>query len=136
MRIAVVDDHRDSAELLAAVLEQHGEYEVHVFFDGASALAALPALHADAAILDFELPDMSGQALARELHARPDCVALALIALSGSSDIAEGVESLDGDFRVELLKPVNIAALRRALEACRAPAPPRRRPRATGALSR
>ena len=72
LRILVVDDNADAAEMLQAVLEMSG-HAVAVAYDGTAALARAASFRPDAVFLDIGLPDRSGfevaQAL-RRIHAR------------------------------------------------------------------
>jgi CheY-like chemotaxis protein len=121
MRIAIVDDHRDSAELLALLLEARGEHEVRVFFDGATALLGLQGGDTDAAILDLNLPDMSGHELARQLRTLPACRRMRLLALTGSVTAGVREAARQAGFSAYLLKPVSIDTVLHALATDEAP---------------
>lgn len=83
-KVLVVDDNKDSAEALAALLGLHG-YECAVAYDGASALALAKEFGPTVGVIDLGLPDMSGFDVAISL--RKGCVSapLTLVALSGYS---------------------------------------------------
>jgi CheY-like chemotaxis protein len=66
-RILVVDDERDIIDLLTEVLGAHG-YTVDSAINAAEALALVRANIYDAAILDFNLPDMDGVMLHRQIR--------------------------------------------------------------------
>ncbi|HKQ61181.1 MAG TPA: response regulator [Candidatus Polarisedimenticolaceae bacterium] len=66
-RILVVDDEQDIVDLLRDVLGANG-YEVDSAGDAATALALVREHIFDAAILDFNLPDMDGVMLHRQLR--------------------------------------------------------------------
>lgn len=71
-RIFIVDDDLDATELAAAVLTAEGYEVVGTALDGAEAVLryrALPRVP-DLIIMDFQLPDRSGVALAEELRRR------------------------------------------------------------------
>ena len=69
-RIVLVDDDELYREVLAADLEDRG-YAVVAFADGAALLAAVQAgLAAEAVLIDWSLPQMSGLAVLRALRAR------------------------------------------------------------------
>src|SRR6185295_4924625 len=79
-RILVVDDNRDAADSLGAMLEAYG-YDVVTAYDGGGAIEALRTFSPGAAILDIGLPGMDGYALAGKIaqalgENRPRLVAL------------------------------------------------------------
>ena len=68
-RIVLVDDDDLYREVMAADLEDHG-YAVVGFADGAALLAAVQAgIEAEAALIDWSLPQMSGLDVLRALRA-------------------------------------------------------------------
>ena len=66
-RILVVDDETDIIELLEEILTGHG-YAVDSAVNAAGALDLVRANIYDAAILDFNLPDMNGVMLHRQIR--------------------------------------------------------------------
>lgn len=83
-KVLVVDDNKDSADALAALLELHG-YQCVVAYDGASALALTETFVPTVSVIDLGLPDMSGFDVAIALRKRPGLGTLTLVALSGYS---------------------------------------------------
>jgi DNA-binding response OmpR family regulator len=119
MRIVIVDDHRDSAELLGFILESRGGHDVALYFDGTSAIRHADEMRADIGILDLGLPDMSGQALASQLLAKPSCARMCLIALSGSTERRDREAARAAGFTAYLVKPLRTDELFRVLDECR-----------------
>jgi len=66
-RILVVDDEQDIIDLLTDLLSANG-YAVDSALDAAGALDLVRASIYDAAILDFNLPDMDGVMLHRQIR--------------------------------------------------------------------
>jgi CheY-like chemotaxis protein len=66
-RILVVDDDERFRALARALLEAWGHAVVGEAADGEQALAAARRLHPDTALVDVQLPDTTGFALARRL---------------------------------------------------------------------
>ena len=66
-RILVVDDEPEIVELLTDILTGHG-YEVDSAYRAKEALELVRASIYDAAILDFNLPDMDGVMLHRKIR--------------------------------------------------------------------
>jgi signal transduction histidine kinase/ActR/RegA family two-component response regulator len=107
-RVLIVDDNRDGADSLAAVLRLAGA-ETRVAYSGPDALAELPRFQPTVALLDIGMPDMDGYDLAGRLRvARPD---LPLIALTGWGQIEDRQRSREAGFRLHLTKPVDPEAL-------------------------
>ncbi|HEX5042642.1 MAG TPA: response regulator [Candidatus Polarisedimenticolaceae bacterium] len=67
LRILLVDDEKDIVEMLADVLSTHG-FEVDGAYSAGEALDRIRETIYDAAILDFNLPDMDGVMLHRQIR--------------------------------------------------------------------
>ena len=67
-RVLIVDDDARFRALARTLLETSGYLVVAEAADGARALAAIGRVSADAALIDVQLPDIDGLALARRLH--------------------------------------------------------------------
>ncbi|MBP5987748.1 MAG: response regulator transcription factor [Azonexus sp.] len=67
MIFAVVEDSRSQAEVLKALLKSEG-HQVEVFADGASCLEALKTRSFDFFVIDWNLPDMGGDAVLRQVR--------------------------------------------------------------------
>jgi len=115
LRILVVDDDEDLAHLLAKVLVSKN-YEVRTARDSESALRAAQEFVPEVALVDIGLPMMDGYELARELRKVLPLGSCRLIALTGYSEEGEKEKARDAGFEEHLLKPVNLATLRRAIE--------------------
>jgi CheY-like chemotaxis protein len=103
-RVLVVDDNRDAAHTLAALLETVG-YEARTAADAAQALRELESFDADVAILDIGLPSMSGYDLARTLRRDPRFGRLRLVALTGYGRDPDRERALRSGFDEHLVKP-------------------------------
>src|SRR5207245_543086 len=82
LKILLVEDHQDTAESLAAMLEGWG-HEVQVAFDGLAALRAVAAVAPDVVLSDLGLPSLDGYEFARRLRQQPGFGRVLLVALSG-----------------------------------------------------
>lgn len=107
----LVDDNRDASASLAEFLRMVG-YEVTVAEDGPESLSLVdtgPAF--DVALLDIDLPGMSGYELARLLRQRFAQHTLRLVALTGYG-LPPNREAPHGQgFDDYFVKPVDIDAL-------------------------
>lgn len=113
VRVLVVDDVQDAADMLACALELDG-YKVWTAHDGLQALAMVEQHQPHCILLDIDLPGLDGNEICKRVRERyvDDIV---LIAVSGW-DIADR-RVADGFARADhyLRKPVDLNDLRRML---------------------
>ncbi|HYJ33620.1 MAG TPA: ATP-binding protein [Candidatus Binatia bacterium] len=109
-RVLVVDDNRDAAASLAALLEELG-FAVRTAHDGEEAMVAAASFPPDAAIVDIGLPAMDGYTLATRLRRVRDGAPLLLIALTGYGQAADRAKSVLAGFDKHLVKPVGAEVL-------------------------
>ena len=109
-RVLIVDDNRDSAEMIAEALSALG-YATHVAFDAPGALHAVQEFGPDVALLDIGLPVMSGYELAHRLRDSPASAHVALIAVTGYGQPRDRLASGDAGFDAHLVKPVDLDQL-------------------------
>ena len=81
-RILVVDDERDIVEMLAEILSTYG-FEVDSASSAQAALQRIRETIYDAAILDFNLPDMDGVMLHRQIRQMDGELAAKTLFMSG-----------------------------------------------------
>ena len=79
LTVLIVDDHDGFRESARALLEAEGFAVVGDAADGAGALAAAARLCPDVVLLDVQLPDVDGFAVAEHLAAGPDPPRVVLI---------------------------------------------------------
>jgi DNA-binding NarL/FixJ family response regulator len=77
--VLIVDDHDGFRESAQAMLEAEGFTVVGGAADGAAALAAVRRLRPEVVLLDVQLPDVHGFAVAEQLAAAPDPPRVVLI---------------------------------------------------------
>ena len=111
-RILVVDDNRDSAESLAALLRLDG-HETATAFDGHEALTMAESLQPQVILLDIGLPGMNGYEVARRL--RDVGSPARLVALTGYGQPEDQERAQRAGFHQHLVKPVNPDALAQVL---------------------
>jgi signal transduction histidine kinase len=110
-RILVVDDNRDSAEMLAAMLNAWGQH-ARVAFDGMSALSAGRDFRPHIVLLDLGMPDMDGYETARRLRAESWGQEATLVAVTGWGQESDLQRTREAGFEHHLLKPVAPRRLR------------------------
>lgn len=84
-RVLLVDDDQDALEMLGFLLEKLGQ-EVLIVSDSSQALAAAEKFQPQIAILDLEMPKVSGFDLAKAIRLNPALRGIGLFALSGWND--------------------------------------------------
>ena len=114
-RLLIADDLVDSADSLA-MLMRHSGHEVETAYDGEEALRLIEARPPDAALLDIEMPKLSGYDVCRRIREQPWGRTMMLIAVTGWSDDATAARVAEAGFDHQLVKPVDPSALERLLE--------------------
>jgi CheY-like chemotaxis protein len=112
--ILVLDDNRDAADSLAALLRLLG-HEVRVAYDGNHTLALASIRPPRVVFLDLSMPRLDGYTLARELRQLPQMRAATLICLSGLTEEAVRRRAKDAGFDHHLAKPANPTEIDRIL---------------------
>ena len=77
--VLIVDDHDDFRESASALLEAEGFAVVGAAADGAEAIAAVERLRPQVVLLDIQLPDLDGFAVAERLAMGPDPPSVVLV---------------------------------------------------------
>jgi DNA-binding NarL/FixJ family response regulator len=111
--LIVVDDHPIWREAIARDLTAAGHRVLAVLGDGKAALTAIRGLQPDVAILDLQLPDLTGVAVLQALG--EDCPTAALI-LSASGESSDVLEAMKAGARGYLVKSASAAELADAVE--------------------
>jgi CheY-like chemotaxis protein len=119
VRVLVVDDEPDARTLIGTVLGQCGA-EVATVPSAAAALAALQRDAFDVLLSDISMPQEDGYQLIRKVRAvRPSLPAAAVTAFARAEDRDA---ALAAGFQLHVAKPVEPAALARAVESLVRPA--------------
>ena len=113
LRVLVVDDNVDSAEMLQVLIGSMG-HDAQLAHDGRSALALAESQRPQVVLLDIGLPDMDGYEVARQMRAR-QLGPMRLIALTGWSQDDARDRARDAGFDHHLIKPTDPEALERLL---------------------
>jgi signal transduction histidine kinase/ActR/RegA family two-component response regulator len=106
VRVLVVDDNVDVAELLSEALQDEG-FETAVAHDGHAALERWSLFVPHAAVLDVGLPDLDGYELAKTLRSRHGTTAT-LIAATGYGRQQDRSRATDAGFDCHFVKPVSV----------------------------
>ncbi|MGA2500367.1 MAG: PAS domain S-box protein [Tepidisphaeraceae bacterium] len=112
LRILLVEDHVDTARMMARLLTADGHSVVNAG-SVKDALAMAAADTFDVLVSDLGLPDGDGHALLRQLRERG--VSARAIALSGYGAASDVQKSREAGFSEHITKPVDLDALNQAL---------------------
>jgi signal transduction histidine kinase len=113
-RIVVVDDNRDAADILSALLQDDG-HEVETVYSSHDVPALLHSFRPDIVLLDLGLPDIDGFELARRIREEAVLPNVRLIAITGYGQEEIKARTQSAGFAAHLLKPVEFERLRRLL---------------------
>lgn len=112
--VLVVDDNEDAAHTLTRLLRVLG-IDAIAANSGRAAVAEIerdvPAL----IFLDMRMPDLDGLETAALIRKNQKCSDVILIALTGLSDVEDGVRIRNAGFAALLTKPLQITALEQVL---------------------
>lgn len=108
LRLMVVDDNVDGAQMLAMFLEASG-HQVAVEHSSHSALARAQHEPFDAFLLDIGLPGMDGNELAQRLRALPLASSALLVAITGYGQQGDDDAAARAGFDHYFVKPVDPA---------------------------
>ncbi len=109
-RILIVEDSRDSRDMLRFLLE-HAGHEVHEAADGPSGVEAILTVRPDIALVDVGLPGLDGFEVARRVRADARGREVRLVALTGYGLPEDHRRSQEAGFDAHLVKPVDPARL-------------------------
>lgn len=115
LRILVVDDNKDAAQMLALYLETMG-HQVLIAHSSTLALVHANREKPDVCILDIGLPEMDGNELVRRLRAQPQTAQALFIAVTGYGQEHDRLRTMAAGFNHHLVKPVDVAKLANLLD--------------------
>ena len=105
LRVLVVDDNADSAELVAMYLRMVG-HVVATEFNAAAALEKARSFRPEVCFLDIGLPDLDGNELARRLRRLPGLEGTRLAAMTGYGQPLDRMSSAAAGIDAYFVKPV------------------------------
>ena len=115
LRILIVDDHADCADLAAELVGERG-YVTRVAYGPQPAIAIAASFHPHLVLLDIHLPMMNGYELATHLRANPLLADCRFIAVTGNADETDRRDSEAAGFSGHLAKPFGAEALFEAVD--------------------
>ena len=114
MRVLVIDDHADTADVLQMLLRAAG-HDVRIAYRGAEAIEIAREFLPQLALVDIQLPDISGYAVAKQLRKQAGR-RINIVAITGG----DGRQlPFAGGFDQHARKPVSAPRLYQIIEAAR-----------------
>jgi signal transduction histidine kinase/ActR/RegA family two-component response regulator len=111
LRVLVVDDNRDGADMLQMMLELEG-YTVFTAYDGRQAIETVQLSRPHAVLMDIGLPDMEGYEATRRIRQQPGGKDIVVIALTGWGHEDARRLTVEAGMDHHLVKPVDLDVLR------------------------
>jgi len=115
LSILLIDDHRESADAMSAMLTQLGN-QVHTVYDGQAALRAFEAKKPAVVVLDLGMPGLDGYQVAQAIRTLPGGRAAVIIALTGFGSRQDRRQSVAAGIDHHSVKPVDAIILQRVIE--------------------
>ena len=115
LRVLVVDDNLDAAEMLAQLLSIYG-HETRVANSGPLALAIVPEFRPELVFLDIGMPGMNGYETARRIRADDPSGSVTLVAITGWGAESDRIKARDAGFDHHFTKPVELGMLESVLQ--------------------
>jgi signal transduction histidine kinase/ActR/RegA family two-component response regulator len=110
VRVLVVDDNEDAADMLVDVLSSKG-YPTRRAHDGPAAIRVCLEFKPHVALLDIGLPVMDGYELADRLRQRPGMETLRLYAITGYGQESDRQRARAAGFEQHFVKPLDVDVL-------------------------
>ena len=114
LRVLVVDDNTDAADMLASLLEAWG-HEARAVYSGRDAITAARESRPDLVMIDIGMPGMDGYQTARALRNEPAGKTARLVAITGYAHATDVAAALEAGFDRHLAKPVEGSTLEKLL---------------------
>jgi PAS domain S-box-containing protein len=114
LRVLVVEDHQDAAEMLKDLLEMNG-YDVQIALTGPEGVRVAHEYHPDVILCDLGLPGMDGYEVAEALRMASGGVRQRLVAVTGYGQDEDRRRSREAGFQYHLVKPIDPEELREVL---------------------
>ncbi len=116
VKILVVDDNRDSRELVVKVLKSKG-YQIVEAVDGEEALEKASSQRPDLILMDISIPKIDGHEVTRRLKAKEDFKEIPIIALTAHAMKGDREKAMSAGCNGYIPKPINVRELPGQIEA-------------------
>ena len=120
LRVLVVDDEKDTADVTALALTQLG-HDVRKAYDGLSAVSQARQFKPQLILLDLSMPVVDGFEVAQHLRELRSTESARIFALTGHVERPYVEASAEADFDGYLLKPLDVEKLSQIMSTTRDP---------------
>jgi PAS domain S-box-containing protein len=110
LRVAVIDDNRDSADSLAMLLQLKG-HDVRIAYHGKEGIDVIRHFAPDLILLDLALPDLDGFAVLRMARSQRLLGRAFAAAMTGFGQESDKTRCAEAGFDAHLVKPVDMDRL-------------------------
>jgi two-component system cell cycle response regulator DivK len=114
-KVLIVDDNRDSRELLVKLLEYKG-YHIIEAVDGVDALKKAISQKPDLILMDQSLPKLNGYEVTKKLRQKQEFRHLPIVALTAHAMRGEKEKALQAGCDGYIAKPINVRSLPGVIE--------------------
>lgn len=111
LRILVVDDGKNAADILAMFFEMEG-HVVQVAYDGLMAVDLAQRFRPQLIVMDIGMPEMDGLEASRRIRRQPEGKEIVIIALSGLDQDDDKRSCAEAGINHHMAKPVRPDDLR------------------------
>jgi len=114
LRVLIADDNRDAADSLATLVRVWG-HDVRVAYDGQSAINLAWEFLPQVVMVDFQMPEIHGGEVARQLRAKPEFQHAKIYVTSANSPDDPRLAAWRHLFDAHYVKPYNLTLLEELL---------------------
>jgi signal transduction histidine kinase/CheY-like chemotaxis protein len=115
LRILIADDHRDAADSLSMLLGLAG-HQVKIVYNGLDTIVQAAAWFPHVILHDLSLPGLDGYEAIEQLRRNPLTRHCVMVAVTGHASEADRKRTKESGFDAHLVKPLDIAVLRKLLK--------------------
>ncbi|MGF1504491.1 MAG: response regulator [Chloroflexi bacterium] len=105
-RVLVIEDERDSAWVIASLLE-HYDIEVEVARNGRAGLDRLADFLPDVVITDLAMPEVDGWSVLKTIRSNPETASMPVIATTAFHSPSVQRDALEAGFTAYYPKPID-----------------------------
>jgi DNA-binding response OmpR family regulator len=110
-RILVIDDSRDTLEMLRVILHERGHHDVTLSTNGKEGLEKAVSEHPDLAIIDVMMPEMTGYEVVGRIRANARIADLPIIILTARGQPVDKIAAMEAGADLHMSKPVDVETL-------------------------
>ena len=105
-KILIIEDNEQNMYMLTYLLESNN-FEVHQTFNGPDGITRAKSMKPDAILLDIQLPEMDGYAVARELRKNKELNTTPIIAVTSYAMTGDKEKAFEAGATGYIEKPID-----------------------------